>query len=140
MREYRAKAIINAAASDVFKVLTDANAYPQFDPNCVLVDGHFAQGKRIALIDKLASARTRVRITLLSPNDVMIWELGLPFHLLKRVRTFKVIAKDEQTTEFQLSEVQSGYLLELLTSRLPDQNQAFQEFAKGLKKYIESRP
>ncbi len=35
MKEFRAKAIINAPAEDVFQTLTNLDAYPQFDPNCI---------------------------------------------------------------------------------------------------------
>ena len=140
MREFRAKAIINAAADDVFKILTNAESYPKFDPNCESVDGYFEQGRKIAIVSKAKPNRFTALISLLQPNETMIWEFGLPFNLLRRVRTFRVIAKDDQTTEFQLSELQTGHFLDVLMHRMPDQSIALQQFAKGLKKFIESRP
>lgn len=140
MREFWAKAIINSAASDVFKALIDKNSYPQIDGNFDRVDGNFEQGGTVIMVSKLKHHGFRAQVSLLRAHDVMILESTLPFNLLRRVRTFKVIAKDDQTTEFQLSEIQSGHALGILNYRLPDQSAAFSDFAKGLKKFMESRP
>jgi uncharacterized protein YndB with AHSA1/START domain len=141
MKEFRARAVINAVAVDVFRVLTDASCYPQFDANCARVDGTIEHGQRIKIIAKAPKRGINIRITNITPHDMsMTWEFGLPLNLLKRVRTFKVIAKDDQTTEVQLCEVQSGHLCEFFRRRQPDPTLSLQQFARGLKKYIESRP
>lgn len=141
MREFRAKAIINAPASAVFKIISDADAYPKFDPNCERVDGRIELGKKIVFVSKSKQYRImRIRISDMTPDEGMIWEFGLPLNLLRGVRTFKVIAKDDQTTEFQMYEIQSGHLFNFFGKILPDQSHTFEQFAKGLKRYIESRP
>lgn len=141
MREFRAKAIINAPASEVFRIITDAGSYPKFDPNCERIDGRIELGRSIVLVSKAKPRQTtRMRIKHVTLNEGMIWEFGLPLNLLKRIRTFKVVAKDDQTTEFQMVEIQGGHLFNFLGKALPDQKLAFEQFAKGLKHFIESRP
>ncbi len=140
MREFRAKAIINASARNVFAALVDNEAFPQFDPSCARLEGRLERGAKIKFVAKdKAQSFTAQIILLRSPNE-MVWQFGLPFHLLNRERTFTVIAKDDQTTEFHISETQSGPFLDIFMKKLPDQNQAFLHLAKGLKKFIESRP
>jgi uncharacterized protein YndB with AHSA1/START domain len=141
VREFRAKAIINAPAAEVFKTITDPKAYPRFDPNCAKVAGHIEKGRSIVMFSRHKQAGSeRMRVRELFPDEVMVWEFVLPLNLLKRVRTFKVIAKDDQTTEFQMIEIQSGYLVDFLVNRLADRNLIFEQFARGLKKFMESRP
>ncbi|HXW52619.1 MAG TPA: SRPBCC domain-containing protein [Myxococcota bacterium] len=138
MKEFRAKAIINAPAAVVFQTLTNLDIYPDFDPNCIKIEGRVLVNSCIKIRSKLSPDRLfKVTITELKPNEKMVWEAGLPFNLFKGVRTFTVIAKDDQTTEFEMVEVISGLLPHV--KMLPDMSAAFSDFAKGLKRFIEAR-
>jgi hypothetical protein len=137
---FRTKAIINASADMVWQTITDGSLYPQFDPNCVNINGKIAQGKYIVIRSKLSPNRAfKVKVSEIKPQERMVWESGLPFNLFRGVRTFTVIAKDDQTTEFHMEEVFSGHLFNLFAKQLPDMSDAFRLFSQGLKKFIESR-
>lgn len=140
MKEFRTKAIINASADMVWKTITDSSLYAQFDPNCITIKGAIEQGKYIKIRSKLSPNRVfTVKVNEMKPHERMVWQSGLPFNLFGGVRTFTVIAKDDQTTEFHMEEVFSGHLFNLFKNQLPDMNDAFRQFSQGLKKFIESR-
>jgi hypothetical protein len=140
MKEFRARAVINAPAIEVFKILMNLEAYPNFDPNCVKIQGKMIEDGLLKIESKLSPNRIfKVKITELRPHEKMVWESGLPLNLLKGVRTFTVLAKDDQTSDFEMVEVFSGPLVGILGKAIPDMTTAFAEFAKGLKRYLESR-
>lgn len=140
MKEFHTKAIINASADLVWRTLTDSTLYPEFDPNCLGIEGAIKMGNSLKIRSKLSPNRVfKVTVSELKPQELMIWESGLPLNLFTGKRTFSVLAKDDQTTEFHMSEIFSGYLVGLFANKLPDMNQAFAQFSRGLKGYIESR-
>lgn len=140
MKEFRARAIINASAPEVFKTLMNLESYPKFDPNCIKIEGEMMEEGLLKIRSKLSPNRIfKVRITTLKPHEKMVWESGLPFNLFKGVRTFTVMPKDDQTSEFEMAEVFSGPLLALFAKAIPDMTPAFLDFAKGLKRFMESR-
>lgn len=141
MREFRTKAIINASSDEVWKVITDIKSYPKFDPNCIKIEGDIAKGESILIMSKVRPNRVaKMRVSQIEPNEIMVWESGWPFNLFKSVRTFTVIAKDDQTTEFHMVETFDGHLFNLLSKTIPDMTEAFNSFSTGLKRFIESRP
>ncbi len=140
MKEFRTKAIINASADMVWQTIVDSSLYSQFDPNCIKIDGKIELNNIIKIRSKLSPKQVfRVTVSELVPKESMVWESGLPFNLFKGVRTFTVLAKDDQTTEFHMVEVFSGHLLKLFANKLPDMNEPFRQFSQGLKRFIESR-
>lgn len=141
MKEFRTKAIINAPAAVVWQTIMDISNYPRFDPNCIKIEGVIKAGNHIKIYSKSRPNRgVRVRVTELLKDDKMVWEAGLPLNLFKGVRTFTVIAKDDYTTEFHMVEIFNGLLLGLIANVIPDMSDAFSQFSKGLKSFIESRP
>lgn len=138
--EFRTKIIINAPSETVFNVITQADNFALFDPNCIKIDGEIGLGKKLSVYSKLNPKRVfKVYVRELSSGSRMVWESSLPFNLFKGVRTFTVLAKDDHTTEFNMHEIFSGYLLFLFKNKIPDMTNAFNVLAKGLKKYIEAR-
>jgi len=140
MKEFRARAIINAPAAAVFQTITNLEAYPKFDPNCIKIDGVMELNGRLKIQSKLSPNRIfDVTVSEFKPNEKMVWESGLPLNLFKGRRTFLVTAKDDQTSEFEMVEVFTGLLANLICKSIPDMNEAFSDFAKGLKRFIEAR-
>ncbi len=104
------------------------------------IDGIATLNSCLKIRSKLSPDRVfKVRITELKPNEKMVWESGLPLNLFKGVRTFTVTPKDDQTTEFEMVEVFSGLLSHVFGKAIPDMSNAFLDFSKGLKRFIESR-
>jgi hypothetical protein len=141
VKEFRTRAIINAPVAVVWETLTDPKSYPQFDDNCIKIDGNISEGKTIKLYLKAPIKRTlKAKVIRIKENELMRWETKLPFNILKNIRTFTLIAKDDQTTEFLMAEVFDGHFFSLFKKSIPDLSTAFASFSKGLKHFIESRP
>ncbi len=138
--EFKTKIIINAPSKIVFNIITKADNFVLFDPNCIKIDGEICLGKKLSVYSRLSPNRVfKIRVSELVPGSRMVWESALPFNLFKGVRTFTVLAKDDHTTEFSVNEIFSGHLLFLFKKAVPDMTDAFNLLAKGLKKHIESR-
>lgn len=139
MKEYKASATINASPETVWSILTDAPAYPKWDPYCDKIEGRIAQGEKIKAYSKLSPGRAfPVKVTEFEPGRKMTWQGGMPLGLFKGVRTFTLTPKSG-ATEFTLREVFSGPMLALIGKSLPDMTKPFEEFAAGLKSRAESR-
>ncbi len=137
--EFRSKIIINASSDIVFNIIARADNYMLFDSSCLKIEGEIGLGKTIKIYSKLRPERAfKVRVTKLLNNQLIVWETGLPFNLFKGVRTLSVLAKDDQTSEFNIEEKFSGYLLKLFKKNIPDMTENFDNFAKSLKKHVES--
>lgn len=141
MKEFRTRAIINAPAEVVWATITNLECYPQFDPTCLKVVGKLSPKNVLKIYSKHHNNRVlKMRVSELKPLEIMVWESRLPFNLFGSVRTFHVIAKDDQTTEFQMIEIFDGRLIKFFSHKIPDLSDSFMQFSKGLKRFIESRP
>lgn len=138
MKIFRTRIIINAPADTVWRALTDLEAHTQFDPSCTKIEGKLIVGERVRVYSTLRKKHA-YRVSEIRPNEIMVWEFSWPFNLIRCVRTFVVMAKDDQTCEFNMQEVFEGHLA-TYTKRIPDLTDNFREFSRGLKRFIESRP
>ncbi len=134
MKSYSATTIIDASAERVWEILTDAPAYPRWDPWAVKVEGTIAAGANITTYTKLSPNRAfRVKVSQFVPGQLMTWTGGMPFGLFKGVRRFAIAPRPAGGVEFTVSETFSGPLLPLLAGSLPDMSGPFADFAAGLK-------
>lgn len=136
--KYQAKAIINAPVEKVWNILQNAKLYPAFDPFCQKINGEIGQDNFIVIFSKLNPKHGfKVKVIELMPSQKMVWAGGMPFNLFKGVRTFKLFAKDDYTSEILVEEIFSGILLPIIKHFLPDMSESFSAFVLGLKKYAE---
>jgi hypothetical protein len=63
----------------------------------------------------------------------------MPLGLFTGVRTYMLTPDGEGRTRFEMREEFSGPLLPLIWRTMPDMNEAFRQFASGLKARAESR-
>ena len=132
MKEYSATTTINASAETIWAILTDAAAYPEWDPSCERIEGRIAVGERIRAYSKLSPGRAfALEVAEIAPGKMM-WRGGMPFGLFKGERTFTATPK-ERGVEFTVREVFSGPMLPLIKKSLPDLSGPFAEMAAGLK-------
>ncbi len=137
-KEFSASATINAPAARIWEILTDAAAYPEWDPFCEKIDGRIAKGETIRAFTKLSPGRAfPVKVAGFEPGERMLWTGGMPFGLFRGERSF-VLSPAGKATRFELREVFSGPLLFLVGRSIPDMTEAFEQFAAGLKKRAES--
>lgn len=139
MKQYQAAATIKASPEAVWSILTDASAYPSFDPYCDKIEGEIAPGQKIKAFSKLSPGRAfPVKVTEFEPGKRMVWAGGMPLGLFKGERTFSLSPGENGTVHFDMREVFSGPMLALIGKSLPDMTEPFQKFAEGLKAKAEA--
>lgn len=135
--KYTATIMISASPKLIWDILTESTQYPDWDPYCDKIEGTIALGNKIKAFSKLSPGRAfPVRVVEFKPHSKMVWRGGMPFGLFKGERTF-VLKPVGDLIEFTVTESFSGLLLGLIGKTIPDMNQAFTEFAQGLKQRAE---
>ena len=140
MRQNAATIDIDAAPERIWSVITDTPSYPSFDPTCIrVVGGKAAEGARLRVYSTFSPERAfPVRVTSFSPPRMMVWTGGMPFGLLKGVRTFTIEELGRNSSRFTLKEVFSGPMFRLIGRSIPDMTEAFESFCRGLKELAEA--
>lgn len=139
MRRHHAATSIAAPPEQIWRILTDGAAYPEWDPSVDRIEGRIAPGETLRVYTKLSPGRTfPVKVTEFAPGSRMTWTGGMPLGLFKGVRTFTLDPRPDGTTGFELEEVFTGPLLPLIGRSMPDMSAAFQGFVDGLRARAES--
>lgn len=134
MKRFATRTNIHAAPETVWRLLTDAPAYPQWNRTVTRVDGRIAAGEKIAVHATIAPGRTfPVIVTAFDAPHRMVWSGGMPLGLFKGERTFALTPGAAGTVTFSMEEVYTGWLAPLITKSIPDLQGAFDEFAACLK-------
>jgi hypothetical protein len=134
MKEYRASTTIKASPEQIWAILIDGAAYPEWEPNTIRIEGRIAAGEKLTAYSKLNPGRAfPVKVTEFVPGQKMTWSGGMPLGLFKGERSFTLAPRGDGATEFALREAFSGPLLGLIGRSLPDLNTAFAQFAASLK-------
>ena len=127
---------IRASADVVWALLTNAAAYPSWNPTVCRIDGRIEAGQRIRLHVPGSSRTFSPRVSELAAGRRMIWSGGLA-PLFKGVRTFVLMPESDGTTSFAMEERFSGVVFALVKSRMPDFRPIFEAFAAGLQREAE---
>ena len=136
--EFEATRDIAASADAVWRVLTNASAYPEWEPNVTRIDGDIRPGAKITVHTRLSKQAFPVRVTEFDAPSRMTWTGGMPLGLFKGVRTFTLESAAEGVVRFHMCEVFSGPLLGIIGKSIPDLSESFEEFAEGLKSRAEA--
>lgn len=138
MKTFSVTTSIRATPEAIWAILTDAPAYPTWNPTVDRVDGRIAPGERITVHAKINPGRAfPVKVTELVPGQRMIWSGGMPLGLFKGERTFTLTPQPDGSVAFAMREVFSGLLAPLIGRSIPDLQPAFDAFAEALKKQAE---
>ena len=139
MKAFSVAKTINAAPDVIWKILTDAPSYPEWDPGMDRIEGNIVQGEKVKVYTKLSPRRAfPAKVSDFVPNELMTWVGGMPLGLFKGIRTFKLSSQGDGSTEFSMREEFSGLLLPLIGRSIPDLSSSFEDFAEGLKNRAES--
>lgn len=135
--EYRIGVNIQGSPEDVWAVLTDAPAYPEWNSTVVSLGGTIAKGETIELVAKIDPSRTfELEVSTFDPARTLVWEDG--GKAFKGVRTFTLTARDDGTTDVTMAEVLTGMFMKSIEKKLPDFRPSFDAFAADLKRKVES--
>jgi len=134
MRSYASEATIQANPEAIWAVLTDAAGYADWDSGVERVEGTIAPGETIKVHSEANPGRAfPVKVTEFRPGAHMTWTGGMPFGLLRGVRTFDLSPGADGATRFRMREEYTGPLLPLIWRTMPDLGPSFEQFARGLK-------
>lgn len=134
MKSFSASDTINATPETIWAIITDAESYPEWDPNAIRIAGEIKAGGKVTALTKLNPKRAfPATVTEFQPARRMTWTGGMPLGLFKGVRTFELTPAGDGATRFSLREEFSGPLLPLFGRTIPDMNEAFRGFVAGLK-------
>jgi uncharacterized protein YndB with AHSA1/START domain len=134
MKSYRASVDIDAPREKVWRILTDADSYPEWDPGMDHIEGRIALGEKVKFFTKLDPTQAfPVKVTTFEPGKMMVFTGGMPLGLFKSVRTHNLTRNRSGGTTFETQEVFSGPLLSFFERDIPDLTENFESFAVGLK-------
>jgi uncharacterized protein YndB with AHSA1/START domain len=139
MREYTTVTTIRATPEAVWKVLTDASGYAEWNPDIVGIDGRMALGERIAVHVRLGSGAIRNvpnRVTAFEPPSRMEWTGGLPLGLFVGRRTFTLVARGG-VVEFRMHLHMSGPLSAPIVKSVGDRQPEIDKFSAALRAHVE---
>ncbi len=138
MKSFATTSIIQAAPEAVWRILTDATAYPRWNTTVSRVEGNIAFGEKITVHAKVAPGRAfPVTVVMFDAPRRMMWSGGMPFGMFKGERIFELRPTATGSVEFAMREDYTGWLAPLVTRSIPDLQPAFDEFALCLKAHCE---
>ncbi|MEM9832995.1 MAG: SRPBCC domain-containing protein [Bacteroidota bacterium] len=123
---------IEADASTIWSLLTDAADYARWNSTVISIDGKIRQGEKIKLKSTLDSSRTfKLKVKELIPNEKLVWGDAMG----ERTYTLK---PNGNTTLFTMTEKIGGPIFPLFASKIPSFDESFEQFTSDLKKEAES--
>lgn len=135
--EYSVSIDIAAKPDKIWSVLTQAQAYTQWNSTITQLDGNIVAGDTIKLKTKLDAKRTfKLKVSNVENNKTMTWSSGAA-PMFKGVRTFTLNEGEAGSVRFTMREVFSGVMLPMIAGSLPDFTEAFEQFASDLKNKAE---
>jgi uncharacterized protein YndB with AHSA1/START domain len=139
VKEYDTVSKIRATPEMVWRVLTDASGYANWNPEIIGIDGRMALNERITARVKLGSGAIRrvpMRVTAFEPPSRMEWTGGLPLGLFVGLRTFTVTPRDGMV-EFRMHLRMSGPLAPLILKSVGDRQTEIDTFASAIRGHVE---
>jgi len=139
MKKYSASTTINTSPETIWKILTDAGGYPNWDMSMDHIEGKLAPGETVKFFTKLSAQAFPVKVKSFEPRRKMILTSGMPLGLFKSERTHTLTPNKDGTTTFQTEEIFSGLMLPIFGKSIPDLTENFKNFAAGLKRQAEKK-
>ena len=133
MRQYSASTTIHASPEVIWKILTDASGYPEWDMAMDHIEGKLAPGETVKFFTKLSPQAFPVRVTAFEPDRKLVLTGGMPLGLFKSERTHTLTPGRDGQTTFRTEEIFSGLLLPVFGRTIPDLTENFRAFAAALK-------
>lgn len=139
MLDYRVEQSIAAPADKVWEILVDAPLYPEWNPAVRKIEGVIAPGEDLKLTATVDPKRAfKLKVTSFTPPSAMTWTGGMPLGMFTGVRTFTLSQGGDGVTTFVMQEVYSGWMAGMISGRMPDLTESFEQFAAGLKAKAEA--
>ncbi|MEM9856433.1 MAG: SRPBCC domain-containing protein [Bacteroidota bacterium] len=126
-RQTTVSILINASKEDIWKVLTDAENYSDWNTTVISLKGKIAQREKIRLVSTLDPKRTfKLKIKEFLPFEKLVWGDG------KGDRIY-TLTEDSKGTIFNMTEKIGGLMFPLYSKYIPPFDKSFEQFADDLK-------
>ena len=123
---------INADASIVWALLTNAADYPRWNSTVISIDGKIALGEKINLKSVLDPKRTfKLKVKSFETGKKLVWGDAMG------ERIYTIINDQKSGVTFSMSEKIGGPLFPLFAKMIPPFDSSFEQFAAELKKEAE---
>lgn len=113
MGNIRTEITIAATLSDVWRVLSDTAAWPEWNPLVTSFDGVPEEGRRVRIrlkVKALPAFRVPVCVSALKPGERFSWTFTLPFGILRAEHSFSLSEGPDGSTRFFDTERFTGLL------------------------------
>src|SRR5687768_4045027 len=105
MLEFSTTTEINAPPEKVWRILTDASKYTEWDPGMLKLEGSIAPDQKLTIHTKAAPKQAFTpTVSEFEPNRRMVWSSGMPLSLFKGARTFTLEPIGTDRTRFSMRE------------------------------------
>lgn len=123
---------INADASIVWALLTNASDFSRWNSTIVSIEGDIQKGEKIKLKSTLDPSRTfKLKVKEIVPEQKLVWGDALG----KRTYTLQ---QSSGGTIFTMTEKIGGLMFPLFANKIPPFDESFEQFAFDLKKEAET--
>lgn len=131
-RETKVSINIDADASIVWTLLTNAADFPRWNSTIVSLEGEIKLGEKIRLKSTLDEKRTfKLKVKKFEPEKRMVWGDG------KGNRVYTITKKGNEVT-FTMTEKIGGLMFPMYAKYIPPFDESFEQFAADLKKEAET--
>ena len=141
MREIHTEIEIDAAPEEVWRVLTDFDAYPEWNPFVKSVRGEPAVGARLEIFVQVPGGpgrKFRPRVLRAEPARELRWIGTLPVPgLFNGEHIFQLEPSGEGRTRFLHGELLSGLLIPLMGATLEKSERGYALMNEALKRRVE---
>lgn len=123
---------VNANASILWALLTNASDFSRWNSTIVSIEGEIQKGETVRLKSTLDPNRTfKLKIKEMIPEQKLVWGDALG-------RRTYTLEKQEDSTVFTMDEIIGGLMFPLFANKLPPFDNSFEQFASDLKKEAET--
>ena len=127
-RTTRITETINTDAATVWRLLTTAATYPDWNSTVVSLDGDITPGGKIRLVSTLDPSRTfTLKIKEFTPPARLSWGDALG------TRVYSLAETNDGQTRFEMVERIGGPVFPLLANKIPSFDASFAQFTADLK-------
>jgi hypothetical protein len=137
MRVFAAEIEISGTPEAVWAALSDAAAYPEWDPNMKSIEGKIGLGEKLVLHTNITKQAFKVTVSELETDRRMVWKSGMPLGIFKGARTFEILPQGDGKVRVKVREVFSGLMSPIIGRMIPDLQPSFEKFVRGLKRRVE---
>jgi uncharacterized protein YndB with AHSA1/START domain len=130
---------IDAPKETVWRLLTDAAGYADWNTTVDRVEGEIEPGARLKIFAKIAPGKAfPANVSTFEAPEHMVWSFSGPLGMFKGARSFKLTVDDDGRVEFHTREEFGGWMAGPIIKRMPDLQPSFDEFAASLKRAAEA--